>query len=89
MRTTTRARTCGAVRERPLSSEAGTAYIRVRLYGPQVVRMLISRNNPHLAEESPMLEWSPGMEKTSARLRRDESGWVVSSDLVARDRDLG
>ena len=64
--------------------ETGTAYIRVRLYGPQVVRMLISRTNRPSADESPMLEWSPGMEKTRGLLSKDESGWVVSSDRMAR-----
>src|SRR5271157_216562 len=65
-------------------AEAGTAWIRVRLYGDQVVRMLISRTNRPLTDESPMLEWSPAMKKTPARLSKDENGWVVSSDLVAR-----
>jgi alpha-D-xyloside xylohydrolase len=65
-------------------AEAGTAYIRVRLYGDQVVRMLISRSNLSLTNESPMLEWSPAMKKTPARLRKDENGWVVSSDVMAR-----
>jgi len=65
-------------------AEAGTALIRVRLYGDQVVRMLISRSNRPLADESPMLEWSPAMKKTPARLSKDENGWVVSSDDMAR-----
>ncbi|MGA2476460.1 MAG: hypothetical protein ABSF73_07545, partial [Terriglobia bacterium] len=65
-------------------AEAGTAYIRVRLYGDQVVRVLISRTNRPLADESPMLEWSPAMKKTPARLSKDENGWVVSSDVMAR-----
>ena len=65
-------------------AEAGAAYIRVRAYGDQVVRLLISRTNRPLADESPMLEWSPGMEKTPARLHRDEGGWVVSSDRIPR-----
>lgn len=65
-------------------AEAGTAYIRVRLYGDQVVRMLISRSNRPLADESPMLEWSPAMKKTPARLSKDENGWVVASNAVAR-----
>jgi len=64
--------------------DAGTAYIRVRLYGHQVVRMLISRTNRPFVDESLMFEWSPGVEKTPARLRKDESGWVVTSDLTAR-----
>jgi hypothetical protein len=61
-------------------AEAGTAYIRVRLCGDQVVRLLISRGNPSLTDESPMLEWSLAMKKTPARLRKDENGWVVSSE---------
>jgi len=65
-------------------AEVGTACIRVRLYGDQVVRMLISRSNPSLTDESPMLEWSPAMKKTPARLSKDENGWVVSSDVMAR-----
>jgi len=65
-------------------AEAGTAWIRVRLYGDQVVRMLVSRSNRPLADESPMLEWSPAMKKTPARLSKDENGWVVSSDVMAR-----
>jgi alpha-D-xyloside xylohydrolase len=65
-------------------AEVGTACIRVRLYGDQVVRMLISRSNRPLADESPMLEWSPAMKKTPARLSKDENGWVVSSDVMAR-----
>ena len=65
-------------------AEAGTGYIRVRLYGDQVMRVLISRANRSFADESPMLEWSPAMKKTPARLSKDENGWVVSSDLMAR-----
>jgi alpha-D-xyloside xylohydrolase len=64
--------------------DAGTAYIRVLLYGPQVVRILISRNNRPVADESPMLEWSPALKKTPARVSKDENGWVVSSDVMAR-----
>ena len=65
-------------------AEAGTTYIRVRLYGDQVVRMLISRTKESFADESPMLEWSPAMKKMPAHLSKDENGWVVSSDLKAR-----
>ena len=61
-------------------AEAGTAYIRVRLYGDQVVRMLISRTKRSFADESPMLEWSPAMKKMPAHLSKDENGWTVSSD---------
>jgi alpha-D-xyloside xylohydrolase len=65
-------------------AEGGTAYIRVRLYGDQVVRVLISRSNRPVADESPMLEWSPAMKKTPARLSKDENGWVVWADAMAR-----
>ena len=65
-------------------AEAGTGYIRVRLYGDQVMRVLISRANRSFADESPMLEWSPAMKKTPARLSEDENGWAVSSGSKAR-----
>lgn len=65
-------------------AEAGTGYIRVRLYGDQVVRMLISRTKRSFADESPMLEWSPAMKKTPGRLSKDDSLWVVSSKGTAR-----
>ena len=64
--------------------EAGTAHIRFRQYGPQVVRMVISRTNPSLTDESPMLEWSPDIRKTPLHVRKDEDGWVVSSDSGGR-----
>ncbi len=44
-------------------AETGMAYLRFRLYGSQVVCMLISRDNRPWTHESPMLEWSAGMEK--------------------------
>ncbi len=65
-------------------AEAGTAYIRFRLYGSQVVRMLISRDNRPWTDASPMLEWPPGMEKTPARVSKSESSWVVSSESATR-----
>lgn len=65
-------------------AEAGTAYIRVRLYGDQVVRMLISPTKQAFDEESPMLEWSPAMKKMPAHLSQDENGWTVSSNGIVR-----
>ena len=59
--------------------EAGQAYVRVRLYGDQVVRLLISRQPRSFADESPMLEWDPAMKKSPARLSKDETGWSISS----------
>jgi alpha-D-xyloside xylohydrolase len=63
---------------------AGQAYVRVRLYGDQVVRMLISRQPRSFADESPMLEWDPAMKKSPAQLSKDETGWRVSGDGVTR-----
>jgi alpha-D-xyloside xylohydrolase len=65
-------------------AETGTAYIRVRLYGDQVVRMLISRTKGSFTDESPMLEWSLAMKKMPAHLSKDEDGWTVSDHGVVR-----
>jgi alpha-D-xyloside xylohydrolase len=66
------------------ASIAGTAYIRVRLYGDQVVRISITRTKQPFTDESPMLEWSSAMMQTPARLNKDDSVWVVSSKGMAR-----
>lgn len=65
-------------------AEAGTAYIRVRLYGDQVVRVSITRTKQSFADKSPMIEWSPAMKKTPAGLSKDGGLWVVSSKGTAR-----
>jgi alpha-D-xyloside xylohydrolase len=65
-------------------AEVGTACIRVRLYGDQVVRLLISRQPRSFADESPMLEWDPAMKKSPAHLSKDETGWRISCDGVTR-----
>ena len=64
--------------------KAGQAYVRVRLYGDQVVRLLISRQPRSFADESPMLEWDPAMKKSPAHLSKDETGWRISCDGVTR-----
>jgi alpha-D-xyloside xylohydrolase len=63
---------------------AGQAFVRVRLLGDDVIRVLISRDKQPFKDESPMLEWDPSLQKKPADLAIGVGEWVIAADEKPR-----
>jgi len=66
------------------SQPSGRAFIRVRLLGEDVVRVMISRTEADFNDESPMLEWDTSLQKKSAQLEVEGYQWTVRDEGKAR-----
>lgn len=60
--------------------------IRLRLYGDDVIRIMLSRTNDTFADNSPMLEWHTSMKPVSCILKKEEYAWTVYDKRKVRFR---
>jgi alpha-D-xyloside xylohydrolase len=59
---------------------AGRGFVRLRLLGDDVVRVLISRNKQAFSDESPMLELDPTLQRKPAQLVSEAGKWIIAAD---------
>lgn len=64
----------------------GRVHVRVRLYGEQVVRMMISLKPREMTDESPMLEWDESLRAIRCSVAETEGGWALSDGAKVRVR---
>lgn len=65
---------------------AGQAFVRIRLLGDDVIRVMVSRTRLPFANESPMLEWDPTLRKRTAELASGGAEWNISAEGTVRAR---
>jgi len=65
-------------------AEAGTVYIRARMYGENVVRLSIGRELTGFSEESPMLAIDKSLSPMQCTVQASEAGWTVTDGSKAR-----
>jgi alpha-D-xyloside xylohydrolase len=62
----------------------GTAYIRLRLYGDNIVRIRISQEDTDFDDDTPMLQMDPTVSAAACQLAEKSNTWRVSDATTAR-----